>query len=526
MPVDPQVLRFEDYPIAQAHRLEDENLIIIEDVNADPDSTETQRQNAREMNAIAQVNIPLVAAGVLQGVITVAWDKPHPVSAEERQIFSALMQPAAAVVAHRRAYLAELDARQETELLYNTQGAVIRANTSADQLNAVGAFARSQAAASTTLFYIHTDDAGKPERLEQVAAWRSSEASNREFAGRYAVSDFPMQLRWTARPDRAIMIDNTLTSDLVDDDSRAFFYDMRIHATAILPLHLQQHWIGLLVFNWDDPFTFTQRDRRIYTAIMRQTVPAIAAQRLYQQALATADQLRELDRAKDEFMSNMSHELRTPLNAIIGLSDVILTGLDGEVSLQVKSDVWTIFNAGQQLLGVVNDILDIAKIEARRLDLRRKTTDMVSLVNEAAATARVSAESKGLTLMVQQPESLPPVWVDPTRIRQVVLNLLSNAVKFSEAGRIEISSQFDVDTNKIIVTVTDEGIGIAPEYHDLIFQRFQQISSALSRKYGGSGLGLSISSRLVRLHNGNMWLESELGAGSRFYFSLPVEGTH
>jgi signal transduction histidine kinase len=230
--------------------------------------------------------------------------------------------------------------------------------------------------------------------------------------------------------------------------------------------------------------------------------------------------LTMLDKLKDEFMSNMSHELRTPLNAIIGLSDVILNGLDGEIpNEQMSSDLQRVYQAGQQLLGIVTDILDIAKIEAGVLTLLRSSIDIAEPIREAVATARVIAEAKRLTLQIDLPENLPLVYADGNRLRQVALNILSNAVKFTERGTINVAATAQDKT--VTVCISDEGSGIAPEHQEMIFERFRQVEGSVTRRKGGTGLGLPISKRLIELHGGKMWVESEPGKGSKFYFSLP-----
>jgi signal transduction histidine kinase len=218
----------------------------------------------------------------------------------------------------------------------------------------------------------------------------------------------------------------------------------------------------------------------------------------------------------------MSHELRTPLNAIIGLADVILNGFDGEISEQVESDVHRIFDGGQQLLSIVSDILDIAKIEAGVLNLLRTSVDATEPIHEAVATARVMAESKRLTVNVELPENLPRIYADGNRVRQITLNLLSNAVKFTERGAGAIKVSAEVQDQFVVVSVKDEGLGIAPENHELIFERFRQVEGSVTRRKGGTGLGLPISKKLIEMHGGQMWIESEVGKGSTFYFSFPI----
>jgi signal transduction histidine kinase len=275
-----------------------------------------------------------------------------------------------------------------------------------------------------------------------------------------------------------------------------------------------------LTIHWAKPRDFTNHEQNILTALAITVSSVVASRRLYIQTLENVVRLRDLDTLKNEFMSSMSHELRTPLNAVIGLTDIILNGLDGELPPRAESDIRTVYNAGQQLLAIVNDVLDIAKIEAGHLTLMMTESNIQEPILEALDTATVMAENKQLTLLNSVPDNLPSVNIDKARLRQILLNLLSNAIKFTEQGTVEISAK--VENELLIVCVRDEGIGIDPQHHGLVFEQFRQVEGALTRKKGGTGLGLPISKRLAEMHGGQMWLESELSKGCKFYFSLPL----
>ncbi|MBC7225968.1 MAG: GAF domain-containing protein [Thermoflexales bacterium] len=244
--------------------------------------------------------------------------------------------------------------------------------------------------------------------------------------------------------------------------------------------------------------------------------------RLYQEAVETAERLKEVDRLKSQFLANMSHELRTPLNSIIGFSRVILKGIDGPITEQQRQDLEAIFNSGQHLLGLINDILDISKIEAGKMELAFEPTDLQEIIRGVMSTAVALVKDKPIELQQSVPADLPTITADSRRVRQVLLNLVSNAAKFTDQGFIRVEAR--VDGDYVVISVSDSGIGIPPEKLPNIFEAFTQVDASPSRKYGGTGLGLTISKSFIELHGGKIWVESELGKGSTFTFTLPIQG--
>lgn len=240
------------------------------------------------------------------------------------------------------------------------------------------------------------------------------------------------------------------------------------------------------------------------------------------QDLATARAAaEEANRMKSQFLANMSHELRTPLNAIINFTKFLSRERYGVLTeRQTELQKRVLFNA-EHLLGIINDILDLAKIESGRMELIHEEIDLSAILQGVMATAVGLTKDKGLSLALDCPEQMPPIRVDKTRIRQVLLNLLSNAAKFTETGGITIRAARS-EGNMICIAVTDTGIGISPEDQTLVFEEFRQVQGELTRQYEGTGLGLPISKRLVEMHGGQMWLESTPGKGSTFYFTLPI----
>lgn len=232
----------------------------------------------------------------------------------------------------------------------------------------------------------------------------------------------------------------------------------------------------------------------------------------------------EARRAKEEFVANVSHELRTPLNMIIGFAEMITQApqVYGEaLPPALLADITAIQRNSQHLARLVDDVLDLSQVEAGKMVLSKEWVSLQEIVNAAAIAVRALYDSKGLYLKIEVPADLPPVFCDGTRIRQVILNLLSNAGRFTERGGVQVKAWSKGDG--VIISVTDTGPGIAPEKQAKLFEPFQQLDASIRRIHGGSGLGLSISKRFVEMHGGKMWLESQVGVGTTFYFSLPLQ---
>jgi signal transduction histidine kinase/CheY-like chemotaxis protein len=231
----------------------------------------------------------------------------------------------------------------------------------------------------------------------------------------------------------------------------------------------------------------------------------------------------EARQVKEQFVANVSHELRTPLNMIISFSEMIMNsprsyGVD--LPPDLLADISAIQRNSHHLSKLVNDVLSLSQIEAGKMGLTREWSSLTEIVDEAMTAVGALYKSKKLYLEAEFPPDLPPVFCDSTRIRQVVLNLLSNAGRFTETGGVRIKAALERD--EVVIRVSDTGPGIAPDNMDKVFQPFQQLDGLVQRRYGGSGLGLSISKNFVEMHGGSMWFESELGVGTTFYFSLPI----
>ncbi len=261
-------------------------------------------------------------------------------------------------------------------------------------------------------------------------------------------------------------------------------------------------------------------------AIAAQTSVHLEALRLNEELQKRAAELQELDRLKSAFLANMSHELRTPLNSILGFADVILEGIDGPLTEYMENDLRLIQKNGQHLLSLINDVLDMAKIEAGRMNLHPTPFDLYDLIENVISITSSLANAKNLQLLIQ-PDIEKPLHIvaDETRIKQVLINVINNAIKFTEQGHVAINAHRLADEGKIRITVSDTGLGIPADHLEKIFQEFSQVDTSTTRKVGGTGLGLPISRHLIEMHGGRMWAESSgiPGEGATFYIELPIE---
>jgi len=247
--------------------------------------------------------------------------------------------------------------------------------------------------------------------------------------------------------------------------------------------------------------------------------------RLNEELQQRARELKELDRLKSAFLANMSHELRTPLNSILGFTDVMLEGLDGPLTDYMDNDLRLIQKNGQHLLHLINDVLDMAKIESGRMNLHPEKFVVHDVLEDVNSITSSLASAKNTALVFDEiTDRDVEIYADNTRIKQVMINLVNNAIKFTQDGKITLRT-FRLDGARIMITVKDTGLGIPADHLEAIFQEFSQVDTSTTRKAGGTGLGLPISRRLVEMHGGRLWAESTgvEGEGSTFFVELPLE---
>jgi signal transduction histidine kinase len=278
--------------------------------------------------------------------------------------------------------------------------------------------------------------------------------------------------------------------------------------------------IGVLTLTRSEVQPFTDKQIELVTTFADQAAIAIENVRLFDEIQDKSRQLEEASQHKSQFLANMSHELRTPLNAILGYTELIADGAYGEPSEKMLGILKRLEANGKHLLGLINDVLDLSKIEAGQLVLELSDYCIQDIAQTVRSTLEPLAADKKLGFKVEVAPQLPPGRGDGRRLTQVLINLVGNAIKFTDAGEVAIKAE--AHNGSFHVSVRDTGPGISAADQTKLFQEFQQADNAITRKKGGTGLGLAISKRIIEMHGGRIWVESQPGQGSTFTFTLPV----
>lgn len=297
-----------------------------------------------------------------------------------------------------------------------------------------------------------------------------------------------------------------------------------------VPIIVGEELLGVFDVQANIAGRFSYDDVRTFSTLASQIGVALQNAKLYTEQLITVERLRELDNMKSAFLANMSHELRTPLNSILGFTQVMLEGLDGPLTDLMTNDLELIEKNGKHLLNLINDVLDLARIEAGRLTLSPEPTNLYTLLNDVILSSTALVGEKDLEIkLIADAEQDWTIELDQIRMRQIFINLIGNAIKFTESGGVyvEMEKIWDVEKgreDRLQVRIRDTGVGIPSNKLEEIFEAFSQVDSSTTRKVGGTGLGLPISRRLVEMHGGRLWAESPgPGLGSTFYLELPIE---
>jgi signal transduction histidine kinase len=278
--------------------------------------------------------------------------------------------------------------------------------------------------------------------------------------------------------------------------------------------------IGGLAVSRRTPGEFPPEIVELLQTFAAQSTLAIQNARLFREIEQKSRELEIASRHKSQFLANMSHELRTPLNAILGYTELIQDRIYGEVPAKIGEVLERVQKGGRHLLGLINDVLDLSKIEAGQLTLTLSDYSYNEVLQSVLTAVESLAGEKGLKLSVDVASDLPIGRGDARRVMQVLMNLVGNAIKFTDAG--EVSVRVEASDGMFVASVSDTGPGIPEAQREQIFEEFQQVDSSATRNKGGSGLGLAIAKRIAEMHGGQLWVESTVGKGSTFWFALPM----
>jgi GAF domain-containing protein len=345
---------------------------------------------------------------------------------------------------------------------------------------------------------------GLPQALREVRYQKGEGA-----IGRTAITREPFQV-----PDITI-------PGLYESRVRETLIESGVRAVLAVPMIHQDRLIGCLGVTRKRPGEFPTETIDLLRTFATQSALAIQNARLFQEIADKSRQLEAASRHKSEFLANMSHELRTPLNAILGFSEVLAERMFGEVNEKQAEYLQDILSSGRHLLSLINDILDLSKVEAGRLELELGRFHLPTALDNALTLVRERATRHGITLTQSMDVGVGDIVADERKVKQILLNLLSNAVKFTpEGGRVALTAT--AADGVITIAVSDTGIGIAPEDQAAIFEEFRQVGREDARKQEGTGLGLTLAKKFVELHGGRIGVQSQVGQGSTFSFTLPV----
>jgi signal transduction histidine kinase len=496
-------------------------VVHIPDVEVDPEYQ--HHAMPRAIGSRSGLSVPMLREGAPIGVIWVARAKPGPFSDSEIELLKTFADQAVIAVENVR-LVKELQARTG-ELTRSVEqltalGEVSRAVSSTLDVETVldTIVSRASQLAGAAGCSIYEYDEGAEQFLlrathnpdsEFVEALRAAPLRKGEgVMGRATEMREPIQIPDIAQPGAY--------QSSVRDTLIRFGY----RALLSVPLLREDQIIGSLSFNRKAPGEFSPEVVDVLKTFATQSALAIQNARLFREIADKSRQLEAASQHKSEFLANMSHELRTPLNAIIGFSEVLLQRMFGTLNDKQDEYLKDIYASGQHLLSLINDILDLSKIEAGRMELAPALFHLPAALENAVTLVRERASRHGIALQLDLDPRLGEVVGDERKVKQVLLNLLSNAVKFTpEGGRISLKA--GPRDGAVEISVTDTGIGVAPEDQGAIFEEFRQVGSDEKRREG-TGLGLTLAKKFVELHGGRIWVESEPGRGSTFTFTLPV----
>jgi GAF domain-containing protein len=494
-------------------------VVHIPDVLADPEYT--WREGQKIVGNRAVLGVPFLREGNAVGVIAVMKDVPQPFTAKQIALVTTFADQAVIAIENVRLFN-EVRARtdelaksvKELRALGEVSEAVNSTLNLETVLSTIVAKAVQLSATDAGVIYVFDEER---EEFQLRATQGMDEALIAAIRDQRIRMDERSIERAAARGGAIQLPDllNEPPSPIVNVVIRAGF-----RAVLVVPLLRPGAIIGTLVVRRKQPGEFPKSTIDLLETFADQSVLAIQNARLFHEIEEKSRELAEASKHKSQFLANMSHELRTPLNAILGYSELILDNIYGEMPEKARAVLERLQANGRHLLGLINDVLDLSKIEAGQLTLSLDEYSLSDVVHGVVSAVEPLAAEKRLAFKAEVAPGLPTGRGDGRRLSQVLLNLVGNAIKFTDKGEVAVKAATADGT--FTVAVCDTGAGIAAADQAKIFEEFQQADSSITRKKGGTGLGLSIAKRIIEMHGGRIWVESEPGKGSTFYFTVPV----
>ncbi len=494
-------------------------VVHVPDVLADTDYTWGEAQRIGGYRAA--LGVPLLHQGKVIGVIFVAKAAPQPFSQKQIELVTTFADQAVIAIENVRLFN-EVQARTE-ELAES----LAQQTATAEVLKVISRSTFDLQSVLDTL----VASAARLCEADTVGIMRPK-GSHYHFAARYNYSPAFVELlsKIAVSPGRGSLAGRVLSEgrvvhipDVLADPEYVLSEAQKTSGFRTMlgvPVLRDTTPIGIMILTRNAVRPFTERQIDLVTTFADQAGIAIENVRLFDEIQDKSRQLAEASQHKSQFLANMSHELRTPLNAILGYTELIVDGIYGEMPEKALSVLERVQRNGRHLLGLINDVLDLSKIEAGQLALALAEYSIKDVVANVHSAVESLAREKHIGLKLELAPNLPTARGDERKLTQVVLNLVGNAIKFTDQGEVAIRAS--AENGSLTVAVRDTGPGISPAHQDKIFEEFQQADSSITKKKGGTGLGLAIAKRIVELHGGHIWVESDLGKGSTFAFTLPV----
>ncbi len=509
-------LRLQASSLPYINQLTSEPLVLTDVASSTLDSV--SKKTLAQFKVRSGIIIPLRSADRLVGMILTASDKPSDFTPEEVRLLQ--VTGASVAVAVERQRLLQDTQRRALEL--QTAAEIARDTTSTLAMDVLLGNITKLVIERFNFYHVSIyllDESKNFAVISESAGEAAAELKEKGY--RLAVGSRSIIGSVTA-DGKPIIVNDVAT--------HALYYPHPLlpdtHAEMTLPLKAGDRIIGVLDIQSRQANAFGESDLAVFQVLSDQIAVGIENARSYELAQKAYEEIREVDRLKNQFLANMSHELRTPLNSIIGFSRVILKGIDGPINDTQKQDLTAIYNSGQHLLGLINNVLDLSKIEAGKMELQYSDVNINDIVVTTMSTASGLTKDKNIKLYQVISPEIPIIRADATRVRQVLLNFISNAAKFTDEGSITIEAKIitsPTNTPEVMLSVTDTGPGIAEKDRYKLFQPFSQVDDSPTRKTGGTGLGLSICKSFIEMHKGRIGLlSSEVGKGSTFFFTLPL----
>jgi GAF domain-containing protein/DNA-binding response OmpR family regulator len=469
----------------------------------------------------SEIALPLIVKGRVVGALDVQSNQPNAFGDEDVQTLSTLAAQISIAIDNARLYEDAQNRANELGFLFDVTTAATAADSLDSVLQSIVERLQESLEASVVAIYLpmtYVDYNKNVRKMLKASAVVGTPQPVSELS----------EVRIGDAENLIGIVGSTMQSQIVpniDKEVRYLPIAPGSKSAIVVPIASGSELVGLIALESRNLSAYTSDTLTLLLTLAGSLAAVIQNTLLVEQLQQSNEQLREVDRLKSQFLANMSHELRTPLNSIIGFSRVMLKGIDGPLTEMQEQDLTTIFNSGNHLLNLINDILDQAKIEANEMQLKIAPFEVKPMIESVKSMAVGLLKDKNLQLYVEVAPNLPPAYGDEFRTRQILLNLVSNAVKFTPEGSVtlRVTTETRNDKRMIRADVIDTGIGIAEKDMPILFEQFRQVDNSLTRTVGGTGLGLPISRALAELQGGELLVASEVGKGSTFTVTIPVD---